>query len=831
MGLRARLLSLVAIATLLPALLLGWRFVRERDAEIAVSIETLSEAARASADELEHRVQGTAQLHFGLAHSGVLESGDRAACSAYLAQVLDTYPQYTGLLTALPDGQMQCDSLASGRTLDLRERAYFKRVMAGEKGIVLDPVFGLLTGKAILQIVYPVRDDGGRLRFMLLASLGLQRFLQEALAHSRLAHSALLLLDEQGRVMATAGAMDGLPMAGASSFANGLIEEAKKRAVFEVASPQGRAQVWAVASSPSMRTIGLRVLVGQPMESLTALAPFKLRQGAAALLGASLLLFAGVWWLAERGLRLPVLRVTQTLTALGSGRLDARIALPHPSGEMGELMSVVNRTADSLEQQQQDNLDLTQQLQAAHRREIREREANEDRLSRMANFDGLTGLPNRTLFHDRLQHALQGRRGSGRPFALMFLDIDRFKNINDSLGHDIGDRLLLEVSRVLAGCMRRTDTLGRDEAVAAPEGVFRLGGDEFMVLVEDVASSEDVAAIAERLLAALGQPIRIAQHTLYISASIGITVCADDHSELDTLVKQADLAMYRAKAMGRETYCFFDETMNQAAALRHQLEVQLRQALERGEFLLHFQPKCQIATGRVTGVEALLRWQPEGGPMVPPDQFICVLEETGLILPVGDWVLREACAQMMAWQQRGMRPLKLAVNLSARQFRHQNLVRQVDDALAQTGFDPERLELELTESMLVDDIDDAERVLAELSARGVSVAIDDFGTGHSSLRYLKRFNVDTLKIDRSFVKDTPDDPEDSAISTAVIALGHSLGLQVVAEGVETEAQADFLRSRACDELQGYLLSRPLAPKAFETWMAQREGAAAVLPMA
>jgi diguanylate cyclase (GGDEF)-like protein len=400
----------------------------------------------------------------------------------------------------------------------------------------------------------------------------------------------------------------------------------------------------------------------------------------------------------------------------------------------------------------------------------------------------------------------------------MFLDIDRFKYINDSLGHDIGDRLLLAMSKVLAATLRDSDTV----ALASGDSVFRLGGDEFMVLAEGIADTGAAAALAQRLLAALARPVAIDEHALYVSASIGITLHAGEGVQPERLIKQADLAMYRAKEQGRDTFCFFDETMDQAVETRHRLEVLLRNALTRAEFRLHYQPKADLASGRVTGCEALLRWQPEGRPMVAPDQFIGILEETGLIVPVGAWVFQEACGQLTAWQAQGQRPLNLAVNLSARQFRHAGLVGQIAAVLAQTGFDPARLEIELTESMLIDDTEAVERILAELRAMGVRIAIDDFGTGQSSLRYLKRFNVDTLKIDRSFVKDTPDDPEDSAIATAVIALGHSLGLDVVAEGVETAAQIEFLRSRGCDQLQGYLLSRPLAADAFADWLREHD---------
>jgi diguanylate cyclase (GGDEF)-like protein len=488
-------------------------------------------------------------------------------------------------------------------------------------------------------------------------------------------------------------------------------------------------------------------------------------------------------------------------------------------------MVVLNTTADSLQRQREAIDELGLRLREAHMHELLESEENEARLFRMANFDGLTGLPNRTLFRDRLQQAIARSRRSGRPFALMFLDIDRFKTINDSLGHDIGDRLLVAVAGVLAGCVRETDSLARGSDAASTEAVFRLGGDEFTILTEDLADTSSVKTIAERILAALNRPFMIAEHELYTSASIGIALY-DGHedADMDGLIKQADIAMYRSKELGRDTYFFFDAELDKVSSVRHQLESSLRHALERDEFVLHYQPKIDITTGVVTGVEALMRWQPAGQPMVGPDKFIPILEETGLIVAVGAWAFRSACAQMMAWQRQGMRPIRLAVNLSARQFRHQDLVGQIAGVLSDTGFAPELLEIELTETMLIDDTEAVLAIMQGLGAMGVSIAIDDFGTGHSSLSYLKRFDVDTLKIDRSFIKDTPDDAEDSAIAIAVIALGHGLGLKVVAEGVETPAQVEFLRAQGCDELQGYLVSRPVDTAAFARWFAERERA-------
>ena len=453
-------------------------------------------------------------------------------------------------------------------------------------------------------------------------------------------------------------------------------------------------------------------------------------------------------------------------------------------------------------------------------RDITDRRLTQDRLTFLANFDSLTGLPTRVLFRDRLAQAMARARRSGTPMALMFLDLDNFKVINDSLGHDVGDQLLREVAERLKGCLRDVDSVARSRG----EDTFtvsRLGGDEFTVIAEHLGSAEDAAAIARRILEALEVPVDLGEHELHASASIGISMFPADDSDLDGLVRHTDMAMYRAKAMGRGTYSFYSDELSAEVAARLALENQLRRALERQELVLHYQPKANLATGELTGVEALIRWHAPGRGTVPPDRFISVLEDSGLILPVGSWAIRTACAELAAWDRLGLPPLTMAVNLSARQFRQPYLARFIQDTLDDAGISPARLEVELTESLLMEDNEATRSVLAALAEMGVRVAMDDFGTGHSSLSYLKRFDIDTLKIDRSFVSELPHDPEDLAIATAIVAMGRSLQMKVVAEGVETIEQAEALRAMGCDEMQGYVLSRPLHSSAFVAWMHER----------
>jgi len=457
-------------------------------------------------------------------------------------------------------------------------------------------------------------------------------------------------------------------------------------------------------------------------------------------------------------------------------------------------------------------------------RDLSAQQAAEHRIRRMAEFDALTGLPNRSLFRDRLGQALLRAERHGRRMALMFLDLDQFKHINDSLGHDAGDRLLQHVAATLGAALRSNDSVarpGEDE----PFTVARLGGDEFTVIVEDLADQEDARRIAERLQQALQVPFLLGTNELVVTTSIGITVYPDDRCTAEDLLKHADLAMYRAKDAGRNAVQFYSGEMNDLAQRRLRLEAELRHALERDEFVLEFQPKADLITRRVTGVEALLRWRRGDQVVATPDVFVPVLEETGLILEVGRWVLEQAARQAVAWRRAGLPWVRVAVNLSGRQLRQGDLVGTVAEVLEISGLPSAQLELELTESMLMDSAKVVD-TLSRLSALGVQLAVDDFGTGYSSLSYLKRFNLDTLKIDRRFVQDMPNDPEDNAIAVAVIALARSLKLRVVAEGVENGAQRQFLAQHGCDEMQGYLVSAPLPPAIFERWWRRRLAAEA-----
>ena len=433
--------------------------------------------------------------------------------------------------------------------------------------------------------------------------------------------------------------------------------------------------------------------------------------------------------------------------------------------------------------------------------DISTRKRDEARLNLLVNFDPLTSLPNRSLFQQRLQRALVRAQRFNKALAVLFIDLDRFKNINDTLGHAAGDSVLQAVAAQLAACLREVDTVGR------------LGGDEFAVLVEEFADTRFVGTVARKLVKAVADQRMLKEHEYHITTSIGISTYPADGHDASTLLKNAEIAMYRAKEHGRNNSQFYAPAMNANSLNRLSLEAGLRHALERQEFLLHYQPRIEIASGRMTGMEALVRWNRPGVGMVSPGDFIPIAEETGLIVPIGEWVLKTACERNRAWQSDGP-PLRVAVNLSARQFSQASLVSDVARILDTTGLQPEYLELEITESMVMDDPERAIQTLRQLKSMGISLAIDDFGTGYSSLGYLKRFPIDNIKIDRAFIKDIPNSSDDMIITRTIIAMAHSLRLRAIAEGVETQAQHEFLREQGCDELQGFYFSKPLAEQEF-----------------
>lgn len=436
--------------------------------------------------------------------------------------------------------------------------------------------------------------------------------------------------------------------------------------------------------------------------------------------------------------------------------------------------------------------DITDRLQVED--DLREHQKHLDFL---AHHDSLTGLPNRLLLNDRLRHAMANSTRMKQALGLLFIDLDRFKNINDSLGHELGDELLREVAKRLHGCLREPDTLAR------------MGGDEFVVILERVESPQQVSQVARKIIECFTRSFLLSGHEIFVTSSIGISLYPDDAIDIKELMKSADVAMYRAKANGRNNYQFYKPEMNARTHDRLLLENRLRKALEEDQLLLHFQPQVNLLSGELTGMEALIRWQPPGERMIAPVEFIPLAEETGLILPIGEWVLRTACLQVQSWQEMGLNPVRLSVNISALQFNQHDFLDTVDRILVETKVNPQWLELEITESAAMDNIESTISILDQLKRRGFHLSIDDFGTGYSSLSYLKRLPITKLKIDRSFVRDITVDTDNAAITSSIIALAQSMNLEVIAEGIETEEQAEFLLMRGCRLGQGFLYSRPI----------------------
>ena len=514
-------------------------------------------------------------------------------------------------------------------------------------------------------------------------------------------------------------------------------------------------------ASPIVGAVVLQVLAAAPRDIYVA-----------ATIGLSLALFAAIfgWRIAARVAR-PLAALKAGVVAIAEGKFDANVSVTS-SDELGILCDAFNRMAADLK-------------------------SNQDKLAHVAQHDALTQLPNRVLIYDRLQQVLARARRQSVQAAVVLLGLDRFKAINDTHGHAAGDDVLKQVSERL------------EERLGSEGTVGRLGGDEFALVMPDLGDAQDCSNIAEALLETLAAPIRIHQHEIFATASIGVAVFPSDGDDADALLKNAYAAMGRAKELGRNNVQFYTARMNERALENLELETNLRRALAREEFVLQFQAKVSLDSGEIDGFEALIRWQPPDQALVAPDRFIPLLEQTGLIVNVGEWVLRAACRQIRAWRDEGITPLPIAINLSATQFQRQDMSRTVRRALAEFEIDPRMIEIEITEGTAMEYAEDIVATLRDLRGLGVRIAIDDFGKGYSSLSYLKRFPADSIKIDRSFIGQVADSPDDAAIAKAIITMAHCLQLKVIAEGVETAAQLAFLVANDCDQVQGYYFSRPV----------------------
>ncbi len=913
MSLRTRLLLLVALATLVPGILLGVRFYQTRAAAIDTALAELTQQATKVAYDLDQKVQAAAQLNFGLSQATALGGTDRAACSAFLAGVLEQHPQYTGLITIKPDGSLFCDSLNTDRQLNIAHRAYFRDAQAIKNDVALQPAFGGLTGRAVMQVAYPARTATGELRFILLASLDLQRFVMSVRGGMD-----ILLVDRNGTVLVPPRGAAWLERTGTSiadtdlfRFANSPFSSQPRL----VSGIDGQNQYWVAVDTPGGRDTGIYVMAGTSRKGLVAAADKQLYQDLTIVGLVALLLFAGVLTLAEVGVRRQVGRIAAMAQQLGKGDLSMRIPPPYPAGELGGLMHELNAAAELLQRQhaaidelnrklfrsQQTEADTKafldtvienipsaisvkvapegakdagawqlarvnkayesmsgftrdevigktvrelyhaeaadiiavsdqQALQsqtpisarefplvtdetgsrfvASQRVAIRDdngkpqylltvledvtdRRRSEQRIAHMAHHDALTGLPNRAAFNAYLSATFERAAAEESQFTVLCIDLDRFKETNDVYGHAAGDALLQTAARRLQGA-------------AGGAFIARIGGDEFVLIVTEGPQPAAAAIIADCLLAAFVDDFVIDGKRIQIGLSIGAAVYPVDGADAKTLMINADAALYRAKDEPRPSVVFFKPEMGAQQQERHDLQQDLRLAIDNNELFLHYQPQFRTAGG-IVGFEALARWHSPTRGLVPPGTFIPIAEEYSLIIPLGEWALREACREAAGWPK----PLTIAVNVSPIQFHHGDLPSMVHSILIETGLKPSRLVLEITEGVLINDFSRAVSILCQLKALGVQIALDDFGKGYSSLSYLHSFAFDKIKIDRAFVSDLPQNRHSMAIVRAVIGLGQSLKVPVLAEGVETESQRTFLVREGCDEVQGYLTGRPL----------------------
>jgi len=781
MSLRLRILVLVLAASLLPVLAMLMLLLENRAATVAQAHEQLVTRVDTIANDLDDKIAGTVQLQFGLGRVPIVGSDDKVACSDFLADVLKEHPQYTGFLTIKPDGNLHCDSLRTGRKLQLNDRKYFQQALIS-KVAVIEPVIGRLTGKGVLQIAYPVRNADGSLRFVLLASLDVDSYGHSVAQALPYAGMHFQIWNQDGSII-----MD-TPGPGAAAMTVGpaqrsfMLAHAEQRT--ETLGTGPKALIWAKAALPGTRNSGLSLALSVPESELRAQVDSQFKRAVLVLVVLAVLIFVVAALLGEFAVRRQASRLIHAISRLDSGDYRPPIGAPYPRGELGQVMQALDRMAGSL----------------AHQRQ--EIARNTEALERQARIDPLTGLANRHMLTDRLDHALEWARHANRVAGVMMLDLDRFKTVNDSLGHRQGDRLLQEVAQRLVQCVREDDT------------VARLGGDEFVVVLADMGDVADIELVAKKILSVLARPVEVGLQVLSVSTSLGIAVYPRDGETADALLQYADTAMYRAKDQGGNALAFFSQDMIQAMKARLEIEAGLRRALEHGELRLHFQPIVDARSGLVTSAEALVRWQHPQRGMVPPMDFIPIAEETGLIVAIGKWVLHEACIQARAWQLQGLGDIPVAVNLSALQFSAPLLDESVAEALRATQCPASLLHLEITESSVMTQVDQALETMHRLTALGVKLSIDDFGTGYSSLSQLKQFPVSTLKIDRSFVRDIQIDANDDILVDAIITLARKLGLSTVAEGVETHEQIAFLQSKGCDHYQGYLFSRPCDPESF-----------------
>lgn len=871
--------SLIALAIVVPALYIAFAFASIRqDYQLTLQKAELdARSTSAALSEHANRAIGEADRFLIGALGEVERSGlapvaeNQAALHAILQYYSSKLPQMAGISLVDKDGRTIANGLRENVThADVRDRDYFNyHALPANKGLFIsEPLMSRISGKWVFTISRRLSNPDGSLKLLLVAAMPVDYFdtFYRSLGTGR--DTRLMLLRSDGVILVESPislpqrvrSIAGDPMfaryhtQSAGSFRRDAgVEDELSRIVGYAGSPDHPliAATWLSQDEvllPWHKRVEQSALVGVlSIALLLALIALLQRQLNILLAGKadleekneSLAMAAQVFEtslhaiaiFSAEGVFMRVNKAFSDITGYAPEEVIGRsvrqfettfihadvratigVALKESGSWQGESQFL---TKDGVELIVKESVSMMRDAAGATKavvaifQDVTEQKISERRLHQLAHFDVLTNLPNRRTFADRIQHEIDLAVRRNTMLAVVFIDIDHFKTINDSLGHATGDLVLQAVANRLRTCLRLGDT------------VARIGGDEFVVLLEGNSKRDTFERVAHKLADSLTDSINIGGREMYVAASMGISVFPQDGKDSETLLRNADTAMYRAKTAGRNCWRFFDESMALHATRRLELETALRRAAERNELVLYYQPQRSLHTDRIVAVEALLRWERPGRGMISPMEFIPLAEDSGLIVPIGEWVLLAACTQAALWWHQHKIELRVAVNIAAKQIHHKGFVEQVRDTLARTNLPGEFLELEITESSIIENVEETVSKLHQLKALGVSVAIDDFGTGYSSLSYLKQLPVDRLKIDRSFVKDTPDDIDDCAIVRTIISMSHNLGLSVIAEGVETQRQFDFLRTQHCDEIQGYLVSVPL-PAAQITGMLQAD---------
>lgn len=772
--LHIRLLVLILVSVMPAFGIIAYSSIEQRDQAVAAAGKQAVAIMRGITLRQHELMRQSHELLGKLAADPGLRAAIRQRrCAKSLAEQREAYAHYTDLFAADARGDIVCSASPEGVGVNVGDRAYFRRAMESRDFAVGDYQISRITGKSMINLAHPVLDEGGVIEAVIAIGVDL-RWLSDLIADAALPPGSILsLVDSSGTILARTPDEEGLvgrTIPERDAFLK-LIAGAGQGSIDSVWL-DGVRRVTHVAPIYGAIPGGIYMRVGIPYDAVFGDVQDVLLRNVLLMLGAVILVLAFGWLASDHLVLRRVRDLRDTARRFGAGDLSARPHIAPDGGELGELASAFDEMVTRLAERQQ-------------------------RIEYLATRDCLTDLPNRRLFLDRAVQALAHAARSERYLAVLMINVDRLSVVNDSLGRAQGDALLVAIADRLRTCVRQEDTVARFE------------GDEFVLLLADLERVEYAVSTAAKIAEVFRDPLNLGGNELHITVSLGVALYPGDGESVHTLIKYAHSALHRVKAMGGNGLQFYAPQMSVDAAERLRLEQALRRALERDEFELHYQPKVCLRTGAIVGLEALIRWRdPEIG-MIAPDRFIPLAEETGLIEPIGAWVLRCACRQVREWLDAGLAPGSVAVNLSARQFWHGGLAAQVSLILEECGVTGEILELEITESAVMRDLEATVLTLLELRDLGCAISIDDFGTGYSSLGYLRRLPLNKLKIDRSFVRDITHDPSAALLTREIVAIAHALNLTVIAEGVEHEAELAFLVQNGCDEVQGYYFSRPV----------------------